>query len=214
MRYSQKIIDQNHARLQERDELFRKFGYDFDKSILFVLSSILPLAGAVLEIGTGKGRFLSALAVEVPFVTTVDVDPSEQRFARLNTTWMGVSRKIRFLVQNAERLTFRNGSFDTVVSMNALHHFRKPIAAVHEMVRVLRPGGRIMLSDLDRSGYRIFDRVFASEGCTHTRFHYQFKDLADCLRMQGLRTRRYRGEHQELLIAEYHGGINQERKSL
>ncbi|MEI6633712.1 MAG: class I SAM-dependent methyltransferase [Chlamydiota bacterium] len=203
MRYSQKIIDQNHARLQERDELFRQYGYDFDKSIQFVLSTILPLAGAILEIGTGNGRFLSALATEVPFVTTVDVDPSEQRFARLNAAWRGVSRKIKFLVQNAERLAFRNGSFDAVVSMNALHHFCTPITAVHEMVRVLRPGGRIMLSDLDRSGYRIFDRVFASEGRTHTRFHYQFKDLADCLRMQGHRTRRYRGEHQELLIAEH-----------
>lgn len=168
-----------------------------------MLSRVLPLAGAVLEIGTGKGRFLSALAVEVPFVTTVDVDPSEQRFARLNAAWREVSRKIRFLVQNAEQLTFRNASFDAVVSMNALHHFREPITAVHEMVRVLRPGGRIILSDLDRSGYRIFDRVFTSEGRTHTRFYYQFKDLADCMRMQGLRTRRYRGEHQELLIAEH-----------
>jgi len=203
MRYSQKIIDQNHARLQERNELFRRYGYDFDRSILFVLSSVLPLAGTILEIGTGKGRFLSALATEVPFVTTVDVDPSEQRFARLNAAWRGVSRKIRFLVQNAEQLTFRNGSFDAVVSMNALHHFRKPIAVVHEMVRVLRPCGRIVLSDLDRSGYRIFDSVFASEGRTHTWFHYQLKDLANCLRMQGLRTRRYRGKHQEILIAEY-----------
>ena len=204
-RVSRADVERNHARLVERDEFFRQHGYDFDRSIRFVLSAATPLAGAVLEVGTGKGRFLSALAAEALLVTTVDLDPGEQRFARLNTAWAGVGRKVRFLVRDAGHLGFSDDSFDAVVSMNALHHFRSPIAAVREMARVLKPGGKIVLSDLDRAGYRIFDRVFASEGRRHTRVRYRLGDLARYLRTQGLRVQRRGGCHQELLIAEHRG---------
>lgn len=201
-RFSRTEIERNHARLMERNALFLRHGYDFEKGIRFVLRAAGPLSGKVLEIGTGKGRFLAALAAVASSVTTVDIDPAEQRYARMNAARAGVGRRIRFSVRDAGRLTFRAGSFDTVVSMNALHHLRDPLAVMHELVRVLKPGGRIVLGDLDRSGYHIFERVFASEGRTHTRFRYRFKDLAACLRSHGMRTRLYRGHHQELLIAE------------
>lgn len=201
-RFSRAEIERNHARLMERNDLFRRHGYDFEKGIRFVLRAAGPLSGKILEIGTGKGRFLIALAAVASSVTTVDIDPAEQRYARMNAARAGVGRRIRFSVRDAGRLKFRAGSFDAVVSMNALHHFRDPLAVMHELVRVLKPGGRIVLGDLDRSGYRIFERVFASEGRTHTRFRYGIKDLAACLRSHGMRTRLYRGHHQELLIAE------------
>lgn len=204
-RVSREAVARNHARLVERDAFFRRHGYDFARSIRFVLSAATPLSGDVLEVGTGKGRFLSALAAEAPSVTTVDLDPGEQRFARLNTAWAGVGRKVRFLVRDAGCLGFPDGSFDAVVSMNALHHFRSPVAAVREMARVLRPGGKIVLSDLDRAGYRIFERVFASEGRRHTRVRYRLGDLARYLRTQGLRVQRRGGCHQEMLIAKHRG---------
>lgn len=207
-------IERNHARLLERNMRFRKHGYDFSRSIRFVLSHALPLSGAVLEIGTGKGRFLSALAAKVSSVTTVDISRSEQRFARLNAAWAGVGDRIRFMAGDVARLGFRDGTFDAVISMNALHHFSDPVAAVRGMARLLRPGGRIVLSDLDASGYRIFDRVFAAEGRAHARSRFRFGELADCLRGEGLRVRRFRAERQELLIAERNGrgGVTQERR--
>lgn len=47
---------------------------------------------------------------------------------------------------NALRLPFLNRSFDTVLSTQTLEHISDPFAAVHEMARVLKPGGFLILS--------------------------------------------------------------------
>jgi len=52
----------NHRAMKQRDALFRRFGYDSRASLKFILAKVLPLPGRVLEIGTGKGRFLAAMA--------------------------------------------------------------------------------------------------------------------------------------------------------
>lgn len=201
MKYPHRLLAENHADIQERNKVFKRFGYDIEGSMHYILSRALPLRGRILEIGTGKGRFLCALARKAKHVTTVDIDPVEQRCARMNTAWEGIGPKIRFVVQDAGHLKFRSGSFDTVVSVNALHHMRNPLAAVREMVRVMKPGGKIVISDLDRSGFRIFNRIHGAEGRAHPRGRSQFGDIAGFLRALGMRIRRHRGKHQEVLIA-------------
>ena len=52
----------NHARLEERNAVHRRFGFDPDASVRFVLEQALPLRGRVLDIGTGKGRFVIPMA--------------------------------------------------------------------------------------------------------------------------------------------------------
>jgi len=103
--------------MAEREAVFRRYGYDSAASIAFVLSKILPLGGQVLEVGSGKGRFLTALAGHVAQVTSIDIDAEEQRFAILNAVHAGVSSRIRFVLQNAQQLGWRAGVFDVVVTM-------------------------------------------------------------------------------------------------
>ncbi len=88
----------NHARRAERDALFRRFGYDPDVAVEFVLAKALPLPGPVLDIGTGKGRFVVALAPHCTEVTTVDISASEQRFARLTSSARPPSRPGAFSI--------------------------------------------------------------------------------------------------------------------
>ena len=61
----------NHARLEERNAVHRRFGFDPDASVRFVLEQALPLRGRVLDIGTGKGRFVIPMARHLAHVTTV-----------------------------------------------------------------------------------------------------------------------------------------------
>lgn len=201
MRPSPRKTRENHARLEERNRVYRRHGYDGRRAIRFVLACAGPLTGRVLEIGTGKGRFLVELARQVPRVVTADPDAAEQRFARLNAAHAGVGRRIRFVVADGADLPFANASFDAVVSMNALHHIRNLGGVLDEILRVVKPGGKIVLADFDAQGFRIFDRIHAAEGRVHGRFTYRWAAAAARLTRAGFRVRRARGHKTEVAVA-------------
>ena len=89
----------------------------------------------VLEVGFGGGALLRMLAAHGAPVSGADVSPEM------------VERSSRFDVRlaPAERLPFEDGSFDKAVSVNSLYFWRDPAAALAELARVLRPGGRLVL---------------------------------------------------------------------
>jgi len=68
----------------------------------------------------------------------------------------GVVPPVRSLQCNAERLTsrFAPASFDLVFCQNALDHVYDPVAAIDEMIDVLKPGGAIFLRHFQNEGYR------------------------------------------------------------
>lgn len=200
MKFSRRQILENHLRLAEREAAYRRHGYDSRRAIRFVLSHLRPAPARVLEIGTGKGRFLTALARRSVRVVTVDPDAAEQRFARLNAAYAGVGRRIRFVVADGADLPFADASFDAVVSMNALHHIRNLDGVLDEVVRVLRPGGLVLLADFDAAGFRIFDRLHREEGRTHERFRYRWPHVLARLRAAGLAARILAAAHTRLAI--------------
>ena len=55
---------------------------------------------------------------------------------------------IEFHRGDAAKLPFGDASFDLVVTRLAIHHFDKPATIVHEMARVCKPGGRVILVDI------------------------------------------------------------------
>src|SRR5262249_20767441 len=55
---------------------------------------------------------------------------------------------IRLAQGAAERLPFVAGAFDAVVTRYSIHHFAAPLAALREMARVCRPGGRVIIIDM------------------------------------------------------------------
>lgn len=189
MRLSKREIAENHQRLLEREAVYKSYGYDSAKSIAFVLSKARPLSGRILEIGTGKGRFLTALLQKARHVTTVDLDRAEQRFARLNMAYAGCTRKARFVHADAAHLSFRSNHFDAVVSFNALHHLEDWKSVLEEALRVLKPTGKLVLADFNERGFRIFDNLHHAEGRTHQRFPYRPAEIVRFLREHGRRVR-------------------------
>ncbi len=194
-------IEANHARLQERSATHRRFGYDPDASVRFVIEKALPLRGRVLDIGTGKGRFAIPLAREVTEVTTVDINAEEQHCARLEAIHAGVADRIEFVLADARALPWRAATFDAVTSWNVFHHLDDAERVFGEMLRVLKPGGKLVLADFSMGGFRLLDTIHAAEGQRHPHPPSQFAHWRARLRSAGYNVRRFEDHHEEVLVA-------------
>ncbi len=202
MKTNSRAIRANEARMKARDAHHRRLGYDSAASIRFVLSKVLPLCGHVLEVGTGKGRFLAEVARHAARVTTLDIDRATQREARLHVKHAGVADRVRFKLRDAGRTSLADASFDAVVSMNAMHHMEAPGRVVAEMLRLVKPSGKVIVADLNETALDIFDRVHRLEGKVHPRPKVAMPGLAGFFRKKGWRVRRFRGCHQDVLVAD------------
>jgi len=209
MRISRQEALDNHARLTERNAIYRRCGYDADRSTAFILSHALPLSGKILEIGTGKGRFLTALLAHVPRVMTVDIDPAAQRYARLNVAFEKPPGRARFMIADAVDLPWPDHSLDSVVSVNALHHMKKVQRVIDEILRVTKPGGKIVLADFNSRGFAIMAKIHLQEKRIHECLSYRFKDLVERFAAHDWTTVLRFGNCQDVLVAAQvpvHGG--------
>jgi ubiquinone/menaquinone biosynthesis C-methylase UbiE len=102
--------------------------------------------GDALEIGCGTGFFLLNLAqagvLERGYLT--DISPGMVAAAERNAHALGLSVGGR--VAGAEQLPYHDGSFDLVVGHAVLHHIPDVELALREVLRVLRPGGRLVFA--------------------------------------------------------------------
>jgi SAM-dependent methyltransferase len=107
----------------------------------------------VVEIGCGTGNLLLLAARAVPSATLIglDPDPGALAVARRKARRAGVT--LRLDHGYADRLPYPDGSVDRVLSAFMLHHLPgdQQQAALREVHRVLAPGGRLHLLDIDGS---------------------------------------------------------------
>jgi ubiquinone/menaquinone biosynthesis C-methylase UbiE len=100
--------------------------------------------GRVLEVAIGTGRNLPHYPAEVT-ITGVELSPAMLAIARQRAARLGRDADLR--EGDAEHLPFDGASFDTVVCALSLCTIPGPAAALSEMLRVLVPGGRLLLLD-------------------------------------------------------------------
>jgi SAM-dependent methyltransferase len=118
----------------------------------------------VLEIGCGMGTDGAQFAKAGADYTGIDLTDAAVELARKRFQVSGL--KGEFHVADAERLDFPDASFDLVYSHGVLHHTPDIEAAVREIHRVLKPGGRAMVMLYHRGSYnyRIGIRVLRRAG--------------------------------------------------
>ena len=118
----------------------------------------LGLAGGerLMDVGCGLGEAALALAADLgPGGDVVGIDASEAMLDVARSQASAAPCSVRFTVGNALALDEPSGSFDVARAERLLQWLTDPRAAVDEMARVLRPGGRISLIDTDWSTLRI-----------------------------------------------------------
>jgi ubiquinone/menaquinone biosynthesis C-methylase UbiE len=107
----------------------------------------------VLDVACGKGE--SAIFLAQRFgceVVGIDFGEENVREAEARAVSAGVAHLTAFHQGDAERMEFPGASFDTVICESAFCTFPEKAVAAGEFARVLRPGGRVGLSDLTRTG--------------------------------------------------------------
>ncbi|MGQ9925821.1 MAG: class I SAM-dependent methyltransferase [Chloroflexaceae bacterium] len=101
----------------------------------------VPPGGRVLDAGGGTGRVAIHLRDLAGEIVVLDRSAPMLRQAR--------ARDLDALAGDVTRLPFPDASFDRVVVVDALHHFTRPAEAIRELLRVLRPGGRLVIEEPD-----------------------------------------------------------------
>jgi phosphatidylethanolamine/phosphatidyl-N-methylethanolamine N-methyltransferase len=113
-------------------------------STMRVLNALPP--GRILEIGVGTGLALPRYRHEHR-VTGIDLSPDMLARARSRVEREKLAHVEQLSKMDATKLAFANRSFDAAVAMFLITVVPDPIAVLHEAVRVVRPGGRIVLAN-------------------------------------------------------------------
>lgn len=151
----------------DRAKRFEEQGHDEFAVPHFVLESAGALDGPVLDLGTGKGIMARGLAQHGYDVVSVDVSAEEQELAAFLTEDDDVRSRIEFVGVDGLTLPFGDGTFGAAVTVNALHHLDDGATTLGELMRVVRPGGKIVLADFSPEGFRLVAEVRAAEGADH-----------------------------------------------
>lgn len=117
----------------------------------------------VLDVGCGRGLFLigaarrltSGRGTGVDIWSAEDLSSNSADAARANARAEGVADRIRIEDADARKLPYANESFDVVLSSLTVHNIEEHeerTQAIAEMVRVLKPGGRLALFDIRHTG--------------------------------------------------------------
>jgi len=106
-----------------------------------------PGRNRILDVGAGTGRLLHQMTIAHPTQRYFGVDLSGYYVDRARELLAG--RDVSLLIENAEKLPLREGSFDAVTSVFMFHEL--PLSArrnvLREMHRILRPGGVLVIED-------------------------------------------------------------------
>jgi len=155
-----------------------------DGFLLPTLLALLPEDLVVADLGCGTGEVVAALAPCVRQVVGVDREPAMIEAAGRRTAGLA---NVALHAASLDALPLPDETLDAATLMLVLHHIREVDAVLREVVRVLRPGGRLVLLDMQAHDRREYQRTMG-----HQHLGFEREALAAVAASSGLALRAWR----------------------
>src|SRR5713226_4713892 len=111
----------------------------------------------VLDVGAGTGFLTEGAAKIARKVIALDFSEAMTGESRLKLS----GRNVEFKIGNVQQIPLPDASVNAVIGNMILHHCQNPDVAIKDMARVLTPGGRLALSDLQQHNYEFLRKEHA-----------------------------------------------------
>jgi len=135
----------------------------YDKGVQAAFRELMPELSAdilptftgsqrVLDVGCGPGQFTIYFAEQMPDAQMwgIDLAPTMIELARGHASESPAVSRLQFDIADVAALPFDDASFDIVTSTGSIKHWPDPVAGLQEIHRVLRPGGRAAVAEMNR----------------------------------------------------------------
>ncbi len=141
---------------KEVQAFFERVASDWDTMRLAyyderVIEKMTEVSGAdedatVVDVGTGTGFVAAGLAPRVKRVIGIDNSPAMLEVARGNLDILGIAN-VELVQGEVTYLPLADGSMEAAFANMVLHHAENPASMLQEMVRVVKPGGTVAVTD-------------------------------------------------------------------
>lgn len=151
---SQRLILERKSRMQrffndiaeKWDSLKQDVFGDFDLNARIIEK--VDNCGVAVDLGCGTGELLLSLSSRADRVIGVDSSPNMLKQARQKT--IAAQDRVDLRLGEMEHLPVRDGEADLAIANMVLHHLVMPAAAIREIHRILKPGGRLLIADFEK----------------------------------------------------------------
>lgn len=141
---------------------------------------LLPDGAKVLDVGSGGGLFTNYMADRRPDVTIIGIDLADAQLRRAAKRMKAYGDRVSFRRGDATAIDFADDTFDGVISYGSVKHWTSQEKGMAECVRVLKPGGPLLVTDADRSATFSDSSNFIK--------HYRFPRIFDGVQLAIFRT--------------------------
>jgi ubiquinone/menaquinone biosynthesis C-methylase UbiE len=146
----------------------------------------LETGSTIVDLGTGPGLLSIEVCKLLPLVRIIGVDPAGEllEIARKNADEAGISN-YETRLGRAEEMPIGSDCVDLVVTQSSLHEWDDPQKGFSEILRVLKPGGSLMLKDYNRDWLSKWKRMLFKFFHHLEMFKFTFDDVAELLTEAG-----------------------------
>ncbi|MGH9713593.1 MAG: class I SAM-dependent methyltransferase [Candidatus Acidiferrales bacterium] len=162
------------ARFTKTVEAFGDYAVTYRAQFADLLAEMVAArpSDRVIDLACGPGTLALQFARRVRWVNAVDLTLAMLERARRTAQKEGLGN-LTFTIGDAQALPFEDGSLDISVTSYSLHHIPRPEQVVREMARVVKPGGRVGIIDIqapeDSARAEAANRIEIARDPSHTR---------------------------------------------